>query len=278
MIYGVSHETVHEILTTMRTIAVIGVSPNPARPSNEVLGFLVAKRFETYPVNPWHVGGLIRVRPTCARLADLPARIDTVDVALIAFAVGAEGAAPSSRGRRAKRRGGRRDPGATRRTDGSLKELPRRRGRTTPSIAAPRNDGAAPSQPAANAITAAETVRIFGTSALFRTIACQNTKPSLSYEVMNDLSDIGRPGANEERRIASERRGICQCNSVLLNGRGGAENNFGPGGRRKPLKRLETAKKIQGKPSLFLGLFLRGLGPAWLNLVRLGSGVAHAFV
>jgi len=36
------------------------------------------------------------------------------------------------------------------------------------------------------------------------------------------------------------------------------------------------AKEIQGKPSRFLGLSLRGLGHAWLNLVRLGSGFADA--
>ncbi len=80
VIYGVSDETVREILTTVRTIAVVGASPNPARPSNEVLGYLVAKGFETYPVNPYHAGGLIRGRPTYARLADVPAPIDMVDV------------------------------------------------------------------------------------------------------------------------------------------------------------------------------------------------------
>jgi len=80
VIYGVSDETVREILTTVRTIAVVGASPNPARPSNEVLGYLVAKGFETYPVNPWHAGGLIRGRPTYARLADVPATIDIVDI------------------------------------------------------------------------------------------------------------------------------------------------------------------------------------------------------
>ena len=80
VIYGVSDETVREILTTVRTIAVVGASPNPARPSNEVTGYLVAKGFETYPVNPWHAGGLIRGRPTYARLADVPALIDMVDV------------------------------------------------------------------------------------------------------------------------------------------------------------------------------------------------------
>jgi predicted CoA-binding protein len=77
---GLGDETIRDILTSVRTIAVVGASPNPARPSNDVLGFLVAKGYETWPVNPGHVGALIRGRPVSARLADVPARIDMVDV------------------------------------------------------------------------------------------------------------------------------------------------------------------------------------------------------
>ena len=77
---GVSDEEVRSILTGVSTIAVVGASPNPARPSNDILGFLIAKGFETYPVNPGHAGGLIRGRKTYARLADVPAAIDMVDV------------------------------------------------------------------------------------------------------------------------------------------------------------------------------------------------------
>ena len=71
VIYGVSDETVREILTTVRTIAVVGASPNPARPSNEVLGYLVAKGFETYPSIPgtpgasFAAGRLTRASRTC---------------------------------------------------------------------------------------------------------------------------------------------------------------------------------------------------------------------
>jgi uncharacterized protein len=77
---GLSDETIREILTSVRTIAVVGASPNPARPSNGVLGFLVTKGYQTWPVNPGHAGALIRGRPVSARLADVPARIDMVDV------------------------------------------------------------------------------------------------------------------------------------------------------------------------------------------------------
>ena len=77
---GLSDEAIRAILTGVRTIAVVGASPNPARPSNEVLGFLVERGYEVWPVNPGHAGALIRGRPVSARLADVPARIDMVDV------------------------------------------------------------------------------------------------------------------------------------------------------------------------------------------------------
>ena len=80
MIDGVGDDEVRSILTGVSTIAVVGASPNPARPSNDILRFLIAKGFETFPVNPGHAGGLIRGRPTFARLADVPAAIDLVDV------------------------------------------------------------------------------------------------------------------------------------------------------------------------------------------------------
>jgi uncharacterized protein len=77
---GLSDAAVRDILVTTRTIAVVGASPNPARPSNEVLGVLIDRGYETFPVNPGHSGALIRGRPVSARLADVPAAIDMVDV------------------------------------------------------------------------------------------------------------------------------------------------------------------------------------------------------
>ena len=48
MVDGVSDDEVRSILTGVSTIAVVGASPNPARPSNDILGFLIAKGFETF--------------------------------------------------------------------------------------------------------------------------------------------------------------------------------------------------------------------------------------
>jgi uncharacterized protein len=77
---GLSDEAIRDILTSVRTIAVVGASPNPARPSNEVLGVLIERGYDTFPVNPGHAGARIRGRPVSARLADVPVAIDMVDV------------------------------------------------------------------------------------------------------------------------------------------------------------------------------------------------------
>ncbi len=77
---GLSDAAVRDILTSVRTIAVVGASPNPWRPSNGVLGVLIERGYETFPVNPRHAGALIRGRQVSARLADVPVAIDMVDV------------------------------------------------------------------------------------------------------------------------------------------------------------------------------------------------------
>ena len=77
---GLDDAAIRGILTGVRRIAVVGASPKPTRPSNEVLGFLIDRGYETYPVNPGHAGALIRGRPVYARLADVPVPVDMVDV------------------------------------------------------------------------------------------------------------------------------------------------------------------------------------------------------
>ena len=68
-----------QILRDTRTVAVVGVSDNPDRPSNEVYQYLAKfSDFELYPVNPniSEIDG-VRVYPS---LADLPVVPDMVDV------------------------------------------------------------------------------------------------------------------------------------------------------------------------------------------------------
>jgi predicted CoA-binding protein len=68
------------ILKGTKRIAVVGASPNPARPSNQILSYLLRHGFEAIPINPGHAGGSILGQTVYARLADLPAPVDMVDV------------------------------------------------------------------------------------------------------------------------------------------------------------------------------------------------------
>ncbi len=75
-----TQDAVSELLTTTRTWAVVGASPDPARDSHRVLRSLLAWGFDVVPVNPTcqEVAGL----PSVPSLADLPPgrTIDVVDV------------------------------------------------------------------------------------------------------------------------------------------------------------------------------------------------------
>lgn len=68
------------ILRDTKTIALVGASPNPARPSYGVMRFLLSKGYRVIPVNPGQAGKEILGQITYATLADIPVPIDMVDV------------------------------------------------------------------------------------------------------------------------------------------------------------------------------------------------------
>ena len=67
-------------LSGVKTIAVVGFSANPARPSNRVTRFLLAQGFDVYPVNPALAGRVLLGRRVYDQLASVPVPIDMVDV------------------------------------------------------------------------------------------------------------------------------------------------------------------------------------------------------
>lgn len=69
-----------EILRETETIALVGASPKPERPSHRVMAFLLRKGYRVIPVNPGQAGRTILDQPVVARLGDIAEPIDMVDV------------------------------------------------------------------------------------------------------------------------------------------------------------------------------------------------------
>ena len=69
-----------DILTSARTIAVVGASPRPHRPSHGVMRFLQRHGYRAIPVNPNAVGGDILGEKVYASLSDIREPVDMVDI------------------------------------------------------------------------------------------------------------------------------------------------------------------------------------------------------
>ena len=75
-----SDDYLRSILESVRTIAVVGASPRPERPSHRVMAYLQRRGYRSIPVNPNAVGGTINGERCYASLAEVPEPIDMVDV------------------------------------------------------------------------------------------------------------------------------------------------------------------------------------------------------
>ena len=71
---------IRDILKTTKNIAMVGASPNPARPSYGVMRFLLGKGYHVIPINPGHAGKDIQGQKVYASLADIQEDVDMVDV------------------------------------------------------------------------------------------------------------------------------------------------------------------------------------------------------
>lgn len=69
-----------EILAETQTIACVGVSLNPVRPSNYVARYLSLRGYRVIPVNPGHAGKTLYGARVLARLSDIDGPVDMVDI------------------------------------------------------------------------------------------------------------------------------------------------------------------------------------------------------
>ncbi|HVJ52363.1 MAG TPA: CoA-binding protein [Aliidongia sp.] len=75
-----SDQYIKEVLREARTIAMVGASPNWNRPSYFAMKYLQSKGFRVIPVNPNAAGETILDERCYACLAEVPDKIDMVDI------------------------------------------------------------------------------------------------------------------------------------------------------------------------------------------------------
>jgi predicted CoA-binding protein len=68
------------ILNSVKSIAVVGVSPNTVRPSYFVFKYLLERGYRMIPVNPGQAGKELLGQKIYAKLGDIPEPVDMVDV------------------------------------------------------------------------------------------------------------------------------------------------------------------------------------------------------
>ncbi|HLN08121.1 MAG TPA: CoA-binding protein [Xanthobacteraceae bacterium] len=72
--------TIRGILNTVKSIAMVGISPKDNRPSYFAFKYLLERDYNMIPVNPGQAGGEILGRRVYARLSDIPEPVDMVDI------------------------------------------------------------------------------------------------------------------------------------------------------------------------------------------------------
>ena len=86
-----SYDDAHmrRILKEVRTIAMVGASPNWVRPSNFAMKYLQGKGYKVIPLNPGQAGKEILGEPCYASVAEIPGTVDMIDIFRNSEAAGA---------------------------------------------------------------------------------------------------------------------------------------------------------------------------------------------
>ena len=80
MVPTYSDALIARLLRSVKTIAMVGASPNPVRPSFFAMKYLLDKGFHIIPVNPGQAGKEILGETVYAQISDLPAPVDMIDI------------------------------------------------------------------------------------------------------------------------------------------------------------------------------------------------------
>jgi hypothetical protein len=84
-----SNDFIRGILSSVKSIAMVGASANEVRPSFFVLKYLLDRGYHVHPINPGLAGKQILGRNVYGSLADVPEPIDMVDIFRNSEAAGA---------------------------------------------------------------------------------------------------------------------------------------------------------------------------------------------
>jgi uncharacterized protein len=71
---------IRDILRSVKSIALVGASSNPVRPSYIVMQYLLDKGYKVVPVNPGLAGQTLLGQTVYATLSEIPLPVDMVDV------------------------------------------------------------------------------------------------------------------------------------------------------------------------------------------------------
>ena len=71
---------IRDILRSVKSIALVGASSNPVRPSYIVMQYLLDKGYKVVPVNPGLAGQTLLGQTVYATLSEIPVPVDMVDI------------------------------------------------------------------------------------------------------------------------------------------------------------------------------------------------------